>query len=63
VNLDTLKAIARELDGLDVDDATPTEANIAQLLINTGLLTIETETAEAYGDRPEQSWKEFRVKS
>jgi hypothetical protein len=63
VNLDTLKAIARELDSLDVSEATRTEANIAQLLINAGLLTIETETAEAYGDRPEQSWKEYKVKS
>lgn len=63
MNIDTLKAIARELDSLDVSEATPTEANIAQLLINAGLLTIETETAEAYGDRPEQSWEEYKVKS
>ena len=63
MDLDTLKAIARELDGLDVDDATPTEANIAQLLINAGLLTIEPETAEAFGSHPEQNWKEYKVKS
>lgn len=63
MNLQILKDIARELDGLDESEATPTEVNIARLLINAGLLTIETEKAEAYGDRPEQSWKEFRVKS
>ena len=63
VNLDLLKAIAKEFDSLDESEATPTEVNIARLLINAGLLTIETETAEAYGDRPEQSWKEFKVKS
>ncbi len=63
MNLDTLKAIARELDGLDVDDATPTEANIAQLLINAGLLTIEPVRAEAFGSYAEQNWKEYKVKS
>ena len=63
VNLQILKQIAKELDNLDVSEATGTEANIAQLLIHAGLLTIETEKAEAYGDKPEQSWKEFRVKS
>lgn len=61
MNLDTLKAIARELDSMEVDDATPTEKNIAQLLTNSGLLTIETMTAEALGSIPEQNWKEFKA--
>ena len=61
VNLDTLKAIARELDSLDLDDATSTEKNIAQLLINVGLLAIEPMTAEALGSMPEQNWKEFKA--
>ena len=63
MNLQILRDIARELDSLDESEATPTEVNIARLLINARLLTIETETAEAYGDRPEQSWKEFKAKS
>jgi hypothetical protein len=57
VNLDTLKAIARELDGLDVDDATLTEKNIAQLLINTGLLKAELIKSD---DDDDVSWTEYK---
>lgn len=57
MNLQILKDIARELDSLDVDDATLTEKNIAQLLINSGLLKAELITSD---DDDDVSWTEYK---
>ena len=62
MHLQTLKDIARELDSLDVTEATPVEKNIATLLINTGLLTVEPMHAEALGSFPATNWEEYRKK-
>lgn len=62
MHLQTLKDIARELDSLDVTEATPVEKNIATLLINAGLLTVEPMHAEALGSFPATNWEEYRKK-
>lgn len=62
MNLQILKDIARELDSLDVTEATPVEKNIATLLINAGLLTVEPMHAEALGSFPATNWEEYRKK-
>lgn len=62
MNLQILKDIARELDGLDKTEATTTEKNIATLLINAGLLTVEPMHAEAFGSLPETNWEEYKKK-
>lgn len=53
MNLQILKDIAKELDSLEVGETTTTEANIAQLLINAGLLKIEEINESGV------SWKEY----
>ena len=55
MNLQMLKDIAKELDGLEIDDATITESNIAQLLINAGLMKIEPIDVDGI------SWKEYKT--
>jgi hypothetical protein len=56
MNLQILRNIARELDGLDTDDATLLESNIAQLLINAGLLKEETHST----DDNKKNWREYK---
>jgi len=56
-NLHILRDIANQLDCLDEDDATKTEKDIAQILINAGLMTLVKQNCR------EIVWKEFRVNS
>lgn len=57
MNLQILRNIARELDGLDTDDATLTERNIATLLINAGVLKKELLKSD---DDDAISWTEYK---
>lgn len=62
MHLQILKDIAKELDGMDVSDATLTESNIADILINAGLLQINNCNAKATGSRREIDWEEYQAK-
>ena len=61
MNLQILRNIARELDGLDTDDATTTEKNIARLLINAGLLSIEPCFLSDSERSKELYWNEYKT--
>ena len=61
MNLQILRDIARELDGLDTDDATTTEKNIARLLISAGLLYINSCYLSDSARNKEPDWNEYKT--
>ena len=61
MNLQILRDIAKELDSLDVSDATRPEANIAELLINAGLLSINPCYLSDSARSKEPDWKEYKT--